>query len=85
MIGDTIIDGGEEYEVIWSGGEGLIPERLTKPSGFWSPPKRLYNKKSDYWTTPRGGEPVDKVDGTPDDPGSTLESVGLPTKDSDDA
>ena len=81
MIGDTIVDDGETYEVVWSGGEGLIPDRETKPSGFWTPPKRLYNKKSDYWTTPRKTE-LDKPDGlslaeqgTPDGPGSLLEDT----------
>lgn len=51
MIGDTVIDDGKTYEVVWNGGEGLIPDRLTKPSNIWTPPKRLYNKKSDYWKT----------------------------------
>ena len=53
MIGEP-----EYYDVVWSGmldKEGrtfaLLPDRLTKPSNFWSPPKRAYNKKSDYWTT----------------------------------
>lgn len=50
MIGDIVTDDGETYEVVWSGGEGLVPSRETKPSGFWSPPKRIYNKKSEYWT-----------------------------------
>lgn len=49
MIGDEVTDDGMTYEVVWSGGEGLVPGRETKPSGFWTPPKRLYNKKSDYW------------------------------------
>ena len=71
MIGDIIKDDGETFEVVWAGGEGLIPDRETKPSGFWTPPKRIYNKKSDYWVKPR----VDKADGTPDDPGSTIEDT----------
>lgn len=50
MIGDTIVNDGIEFEVIWDGGEGLIPPRDTKNIGFWTPPKRLYNKKSEYWT-----------------------------------
>lgn len=48
MIGDVVMDDGELYEVVWAGGE-LIPSRETKPSIFWTPPKRLYNKKSEYW------------------------------------
>ena len=75
MIGDIIRDDGETFEVVWAGGEGLIPDRETKPSGFWTPPKRIYNKKSDYWVTPRGEPRVDKADGTPDDPGSIIEDT----------
>lgn len=41
MIGDSVTDGDDEFVVVWSGGEGLIADRPTKPSGFWSPPKRL--------------------------------------------
>lgn len=41
MIGDSVTDGDDEFVVVWSGGEGLIAERPTKPSGFWTPPKRL--------------------------------------------
>lgn len=52
-IGDNVISDGIEFEVIWDGGEGLIPERPTKITGFWSAPKRIYNKSSDYWTKPR--------------------------------
>lgn len=48
-VGDVYISDGIEFEVIWDGGEGLIGGRDTKPSGFWTPPKRLYNKKSEYW------------------------------------
>ena len=72
MIGDTIIDDGETYEVVWAGGEGLVPDRETKPSGFWTPPKRIYNKKSDYWTKPRT---LDKADGTSDDLSSLVEDT----------
>lgn len=35
-------DDGETYEIVWSGGEGLVPDRESRPSGFWTPPKRLY-------------------------------------------
>lgn len=38
------------YEVVWEGGEGLSGIKDTKSTGFWTPPKRLYNKKSEYWT-----------------------------------
>jgi hypothetical protein len=48
-VGDTVVVNGEEFEVVWSGGEGLVAVRETKSTGFWTPPKRLYNKKSDYW------------------------------------
>jgi hypothetical protein len=48
-VGDTVTVNGVEYEVIWAGGPGLIGDRETKLTGFWTPPKRLYNKKSDYW------------------------------------
>lgn len=44
MVGDIITIDGVEYEVLWSGGEGLIPSRVTKITGFWTPPKRIYNK-----------------------------------------
>lgn len=64
MIGDLIEYEGEIFEVVWSGGE-LIPERDSKPSQFWTPPrsKRIYNKKSVFWTISRKGvKPVvDKV------------------------
>ena len=70
MIGDIVRDDGEVYEVVWSGGEGLIPDRETKPSIFWTSPKRIYNKKSDYWTTPRETErkELDKSTETSDNP-----------------
>lgn len=44
MIGDTHIDDGVEFEVIWEGGEGLVAERQTKVSDTWTPPLRQYNK-----------------------------------------
>ena len=63
MIGDIVADDGETYEVIWAGKEGLIPDRLTKVSNFWSPPKRAYNKKSTYWTTrQRVDKPIELLD-----------------------
>lgn len=42
-----VID-GVEYEVVWDGGS-LLPDRLTKPGDLWEPPRRIYNKKSEYW------------------------------------
>lgn len=85
MIGDTVVDDGEtnepnsELETVWSGTlqrQGkcfdLVPDRETKPSGFWTPPKRIYNKKSDYWTKPRT---LDKADGTSDDLSSLVEDT----------
>ena len=43
MIGDTVTADGETYEVVWSGGEGLLQDRETEPSAFWEPPKRIYH------------------------------------------
>lgn len=55
---------GVEFEVVWAGGEGLVPDRQTKNLGFWTPPPRLYNKRSDYWSRPKAANgapaPVDK-------------------------
>jgi len=49
--GDTKIINGVEYEVVWNGEEGLIEgDRATKPHDLWTPPHRLYTKKSDYWS-----------------------------------
>jgi hypothetical protein len=45
----TVTIDGVDYEVVWDGGEGLVGERNTKPGVVWNPPKRNYNKKSDYW------------------------------------
>lgn len=62
MVGDTVVSDGVEFVVIWDGGEGLIADRPTKPNVFWTPPKRIYNKKSEFWTRPRGPvSPVDKA------------------------
>lgn len=49
MIGDIVVVEGVEFEVVWDGGEGLVPDRITKNLNFWTAPPRLYNKKSDYW------------------------------------
>lgn len=54
-LGDTVVSEGVEYEVVWDGGEGLVGERITKVTGVWTPPKRLYNKKSDYWERRKSG------------------------------
>jgi hypothetical protein len=53
-IGDRVVVDGEEFEVVWDGGEGLVGGRETKNLGFWEAPKRLYNKKSEYWKKPKG-------------------------------
>jgi hypothetical protein len=45
----TIIDNGVEFQVIWSGGQELIGPRDSVKTSGWSPSRRLYNKKSDYW------------------------------------
>lgn len=60
MIGDQVFSDGIEFEVIWAGGEGLVPPRETKPGLFWSAPKRVYNKKADFWTN--GRLPITSVD-----------------------
>ncbi len=46
MIGDTIIDNGIEFEVVWSGGEGLVGGYSTKDNnlGVWTHTPRHYNK-----------------------------------------
>ena len=62
MIGDIITEDGTVYEVVWAGGDGLLPDRETKPNEFWTPPKRLYNKKSPYWTRNTVDKPVPQVD-----------------------
>lgn len=49
MVGDSVIIDGVEYEIVWNGGEGLLPERDTRTHIRTLPDKRLYNKKSDYW------------------------------------
>lgn len=40
----TRIINGVEYEVVWAGGEGLIPDRETKVTDNWTPPHRIYNR-----------------------------------------
>ena len=50
-IGDTRVVNGVEFEVVWDGGEGLCGDWATKQSelSIWTPPKRKYNKKSEFW------------------------------------
>lgn len=50
-----------EFIIVWNGAmdrEGSCPSltgtRETKKTGFWTPPPRLYNKKSEYWKKSRG-------------------------------
>lgn len=43
-VGDTVTINGVEFEVVWSGGEGLIPDRQTKVPAGWTPPPRIYNR-----------------------------------------
>lgn len=62
MIGDTITDDGAWFEVIWAGGE-LLADRVTKPGMLWTPPHRIYNKKSDYWLHAQQGKQETKTDG----------------------
>ena len=46
----------DEWEVIWSGRDELLPSRPTKPDDLWQAPNRLYNKRVDGNTPPSGGE-----------------------------
>lgn len=66
MIGDIVRVGDEEFEVIWAGGEGLVADRETKITGFWTPPKRIYNKKSEYWSKFDKPEKDSQDDGQPE-------------------
>ncbi len=36
-----------DYEVVWSGKDELLPPRTSHPDPTWEPGKRLYNKKQD--------------------------------------
>jgi hypothetical protein len=58
LVGDTVTVNGVEYEVVWAGGEGLVGHRESKTNDLWEPPKRLYNKTSDYWTKVKDEEVV---------------------------
>lgn len=45
----------EQFEVVFSGGDELIADRLTKPSPLWSNPKpttRVYNKTGNHTENP---------------------------------
>ena len=56
MVGDVYKSDGEEFEVIWDGGEGLVAPRESRPSSLWAAPlARLYNRKSAYWDLPKKG------------------------------
>ena len=48
MIGHTIVVEGQEYEVVWAGGEGLVGDRLTKAPWTYEAPSRLYIKTGRY-------------------------------------
>lgn len=41
----------EQFEVIFSGADEIIPDRLTKTTAVWqSPEKRIYNKRNmEFW------------------------------------
>lgn len=58
MTGDIVLIGGTQYEIVWNGEEGLIPERQTKVIGAWEPPKRIYNKTGKYARKPIDNRPV---------------------------
>ena len=49
----------DEYEVVWSGRDPLLPPRESKPHYTWVEPRRIWNKKD-------GGEvepPLEDDDG----------------------
>lgn len=48
MVGDTIVSEGQEFIVVWDGGEGLIADRPSKVSDTWAAPKRIYNKTGNH-------------------------------------
>lgn len=81
-VGDRYLSDGLELEVIWDGGEGLTADVQTKPSEIWTPPKRIYNKKSDYWTKPRKkraqfdafGHPLDNPETASENPDPQIEN-----------
>ena len=48
----------DDLEVVWNGtldregtAPSLVAERTTKVVGLWVGPKRIYNKKADFWQT----------------------------------
>lgn len=51
----------EEFEVVWSGGPGLIPDRETKVVGIWTPPRRIYNWSGKYTGKWKPKAKVDEV------------------------
>lgn len=65
-LGDTILVNGVEMEVVWAGGEGLIPDRETKVSGTWTPPNRLYNKTGKH-SKKKATDDMDLEEGSTDD------------------
>jgi hypothetical protein len=65
-LGDTVIADGIEYEVVWDGGEGLIGDRMSKQTGIWIGPKRLYNKKdTEFWDKDKRAELDKELEGEP--------------------
>jgi hypothetical protein len=62
-----------EFEIVWAGGEGLIPPRESKVNEFWTPPTRTYNKtgkhchrtgNKQFWADKKAG--IDKPLETPE-------------------
>lgn len=39
------LDNPDDFEVVWSGRDPLLPPRNTKPDIAWEPPRRLYNRE----------------------------------------
>lgn len=54
----------DEFEVVWSGKDELLPPRPTKPGDTWVKPSRLYNRRPTQvglgTTSPSGGVSKEK-------------------------
>ena len=47
----------EQFEIVWSGGEGLIPDRPSKNLGESHEPTRIYNKTGKHSKTRAKDQP----------------------------
>ncbi|HVI40365.1 MAG TPA: hypothetical protein VM577_06870 [Anaerovoracaceae bacterium] len=61
-VGDEVVIDGVAYEVVFDGSGELLGERDTKTTGVWTPPKRLYNKKSEYWERRKEGKIINPLE-----------------------